>query len=494
MARARAALRSDDFRWLLAARLTSQFADGLFQAFLIARLVFLNPEKSSTAIGVAKAYAILVVPFSLVGPLSGVFIDRWSRRRILALTPLVRAAAVFALVPFSGTGWPLYASALVVVSLNRFFLATASAVMPGLVPEPYLLVGNSMSSVGGTVTTFVGIVAGTKLAGPLGEAGLLALTGAIYPCSALLATRIRRPLRPVRPDASILEHASRAVAELRSGARRLVATPAALGSIVSVSLDQFLIGFVTVLSVVVFKERFRETVASYGNLLAAGGAGVLAGTLTVGWFESRTSKVGIVTVAFAAAGLVSLGVAPAIAGLTILVLSFVLGLTFAWRKIPVDTIVQEAVPDRFRGRVFAVYDLLYSGSRVLAALAAVVLVPHVSTGWLVAGVGLAYLLWTPVLPWWVRRPRWAAIGFHEGSRAEEVPRTLEVAGERVPVEVLRSALEERAGVRLRRYRLRTPDGDVLDVAEAPTPPGGSDRSRWRIERDVTVASPTTLPA
>jgi MFS family permease len=433
---------------------------------------------------VAKAYAILVVPFSLVGPLTGVFIDRWSRRRILAFTPLIRAAATFALVPFSGTGWPLYAAALVVVSLNRFFLSTASAVMPGLVPEPYLLVGNSMSSVGGTVATFVGIVAGTKLAGPLGEPGLLALTGAIYPCSALLAARIRRPMRPARPDASILEHASRVATELRSGARRLVATPAALGSIV------------TVLSVVVFKERFRETVASYGNLLAAGGAGVLAGTLTVGWLESRISKVGIVTVAFLAAGVVSLAVAPAIVGLTILGLSFVLGLTFAWRKIPVDTIVQEAVPDRFRGRVFAVYDILYSGSRVLAALAAVVLVPHVSTGWLVAGVGLVYLLWTPVLPRWVRRPRWAAIGFHEGSRAEEVPRTLDVAGERVRVEVLRSTLEERDGVRLRRYRLRTTDGEVLDVAEAPAVggPGSASGSRWRIERDVTPPSVPNAPA
>ncbi|HEX9312692.1 MAG TPA: MFS transporter, partial [Actinomycetota bacterium] len=78
LTRARAALASRDFRRLLAGRLVSQTADGLFQAYLVAQLVFLSPEKHGTAIGVAKAYAVLVIPFSIVGPLSGAFIDRWS--------------------------------------------------------------------------------------------------------------------------------------------------------------------------------------------------------------------------------------------------------------------------------------------------------------------------------------------------------------------------------------------------------------------------------
>ncbi len=57
LARARAALASPDFRRLLAARLISQIADGLFQAYLVAQLVFLNPEKNATLRGIAEAYA-----------------------------------------------------------------------------------------------------------------------------------------------------------------------------------------------------------------------------------------------------------------------------------------------------------------------------------------------------------------------------------------------------------------------------------------------------
>src|SRR5207244_6835751 len=143
---------------------------------------------------------------------------------------------------------------------------------------------------------------------------------------------------------------------------------------------------------VVFKQRFHQGVGSYGNIVAAGGAGVLAGTLTVGFFESRMAKPRITAMAFALAGLACVAVAPAITGVTILVLSFVLGLTFAWRKIPVDTMVQEAVPDRYRGRVFAVYDITYSMSRVVAAGLAIVLIPHVSTAWLLGATGLVYLV------------------------------------------------------------------------------------------------------
>ncbi|HJP66751.1 MAG TPA: MFS transporter, partial [Actinomycetota bacterium] len=455
--------------------LTSQLADGLFQAYLVAQLVFLNPEKSGTALGVAKAYLVLVIPFSVVGPLAGVFIDRWSRRRILLITPLVRTAAVVALLPLTGTSLVLYVPVLIVVSLNRFYLSTASAVMPTLVPEPDLLVGNSMATVGGTVATFVGIVAGAELADIIGTRGLLVMTGALYPLAALMATGISRPLRAPRDERSIRSHLSQVPADLRMGARRLLATPAAVGSIVSVSFDQFLVGLVTVLSLVVLKEQFGEGVGSFGHITAAGGIGVFVGTITVGRLEDRMAKPRIVATAFAVAGAVALLLAPFIGGITILVISFALGITFSWRKIPVDTIVQEVIPDRFRGRVFAVYDIVYSMARVIAAAVAVVLIPHLSTGWLVAGVGLVYLAWTPVLPWWVRRPLWVRVRFYAGGKADESPRAIVVGGEEQPVEPIASSTEMRGGRLVRRFRVRDAEGNVFDIL------GESDTGRWHVD-------------
>ncbi|HXY72510.1 MAG TPA: MFS transporter [Actinomycetota bacterium] len=475
-ARARGSLRSRDFDRLLGARLTSQFADGVFQAFLIDRLVFLSASQG-TAASVARAFAVLVIPFSIVGPVAGVLIDRWSRRAILTITPLLRAVACLCLVFLTGTGWMLYALALVIVSLDRFYLSTAGAVMPLVVPEDDLLVANSMASATGTVATFLGLVVGSQVAGPIGDRGLLVATCLLWPASAGVAALIRSDLRLDAGELTPrLAHIPR---ELWRGARRLVVTPPALGGIVTMSFDQFLFGLITVLSVVVFKVEYKEGVASYGRIIAAGGIGVIAGLLSVGWFEDRLAKPRIVALAFAAGGIACVAAAPAIAPPTILAVSFVLGLVFPWKKIPVDTVVQETTPDRFRGRVFSLYDLGYSGSRVLAAFAAVLLVPHLTSGEILGIVGAAYLVWTPVYPAWARRRARVGLRFYEGAAAEEEPREMVVGGEPERVDVLGRWLEERGGVRTRRFRLRTPDG-VVDVAA----PEGS--RRWTVERERPI--------
>jgi MFS family permease len=230
---------------------------------------------------------------------------------------------------------------------------------------------------------------------------------------------------------------------------------------------------------VVFKQRFHEGVASYGRIIAAGGAGVVAGMFTVGWFENRMTKPRIVAVAFAVGGVACLLVAPAIDSVTILLLSFALGISYPWRKIPIDTMVQEAIPDRFRGRVFSLYDLLYSGARVVAAVLAVALVPRLSTGQLLGMVGVAYVLWTPVLPIWASRPQRVVIRFLSGGRADETPRAVVIGGEVEPVEVLGRRLEDRGSGPAPGFRLRTPDG-VLDVRRE------AGRDRWTVERAYAV--------
>ena len=486
-ARARAALRSHDFRFLLAARLVSQFADGVFQAFLIDKLVFLAPEHQSTATGVAKAFAVLVIPFSLVGPLTGVVIDRWSRRSILVVTPVLRAVAAAVLIPVSrGVSGPLlYVLALVVVSADRFYLATAGAVMPALVPDEDLLVGNSMASATGTIVTFVGLLVGTQLADALSNPGLAASVAIIWPISAAMAARIGDPLRPDRAGIPIGAEIRRATGDLVRGARRLGATPAALGPIASISLDQLLFGVVTVLSVVVFKQEFRQGVASYGRILGAGGVGVVVGTVSVGWFEGRVAKPTIIGLAFAVSGVVCLVASVHIAAPAILLVSFTLGLTYPWKKVPTDTLVQEAIPDRFRGRVFALFDLAFSLPRVVAAGLAVLLIPHASERWIVAGIGVVYLVWSPLPKRWVRRPRWATVRLYAGGRADEVPRSVVIGGEELAVQPVSTALEERAGVRLHHLVVRTPDGERLDLVRQT-----SDR-RWRIEREELPEHPAS---
>jgi predicted MFS family arabinose efflux permease len=167
--RIRGALSSPDFRKLVGIRLVSQSSDGLFQASLVASIVF-SPENQDTAVGFLKATAIVALPYSVLGPFVGVFIDRWRRRGILIRAPWVKAACVW-LVLFDPVSAPLpfFAGALVALSVNRFFLSTAGAVVPRLVPAEDLLVANSLATVGGTVAFLTGVFVGGRAVDALGE-------------------------------------------------------------------------------------------------------------------------------------------------------------------------------------------------------------------------------------------------------------------------------------------------------------------------------------
>src|SRR5262249_5918079 len=121
-------------------------------------------------------------------------------------------------------------------------------------------------------------------------------------------------------------------------------------------------------------------------------------------------------------------------------------------------------------------------ARVLAALLAVVLVPRLSTGGMLALIGAGYLVWTPILPLWAARPQRVAIRFLAGGRADETPQAVVIGGEVEPVEVVSRTLVDRGTVPTPRFRLRTPDGDI-DVAPAP----GS--TRWVVEREYAPRQP-----
>lgn len=481
IARAREALRNRDFRRLFLIRLISQSADGLFQASLISSVIF-SPTEQTTTVGFAKATLIVSLPFSLIGPFTGVFIDRWSRRRILVVAPWFRAAAV-GLVLFDpeAAAVPFYAGALLVISVNRFFLATAVTVVPRLVPTQDLLMANSVATVGGTVALLAGVFVGGQIADAVGSTPIVVAAGVMWVVASLVAWRIRGSLTPRRlPDALLRHELQRVVAEFRDGVRRLARSPRAIGPMTAITLDQMGQGVILVLSLVVFRDRFREGVGSFSYLIGAGGIGVLAGLITVGKLEERFTKERIVAGAFLIGGLVLLAVSTHITGVTVLLASFAVGLSFAWKKVPVDTMVQQAIPDGYRGRVFAVYDLFYNVARVAAALLAIPLLPALGVGWAVAAVGFLFLIWTPVLPVWMGRSPALVIRFYEGAKADEWPRAVVWGGVEERVEVERAWHEQRDGEQLVCFRLAMEDGTVIEVSRPVT------EASWRLDRELTT--------
>src|SRR5690606_12479047 len=145
--------------------LVSQGGDGLLQAGL-ATLFFFSPERLATTADVASAFAVMLLPFTLVGPWAGVFLDRWRRRQVLLVGNLVRtvvAVTLAGLMVTVGVGPAVYVLTLVTLSVNRFLLAGLSAALPRVVPVDQLLTANAITPTLGSGSAALG--------GALGLAG-----------------------------------------------------------------------------------------------------------------------------------------------------------------------------------------------------------------------------------------------------------------------------------------------------------------------------------
>jgi MFS family permease len=174
---------------------------------------------------------------------------------------------------------------------------------------------------------------------------------------------------------------------------------------------------------------------------------------------------------------VLLAVSFAIQEWSVLLASFAVGMTFAWKKISVDTMVQEAIPDGYRGRVFSVYDVVYNLARVIAAALAIPMIPNLGVEGSLLVVGAVFLLWAPVVGRWFGKAPELEIRFVAGGRADESPRAIAWGGAEEPVELVRTWREERDGQRRLAFRLALADGTQLDVSR-PEPDGP-----WRLDRE-----------
>ncbi|HEX3298833.1 MAG TPA: MFS transporter [Actinomycetota bacterium] len=470
LTRVQSALRAPDFRKLLWIRLCGQGGDGIFQAALVASVVF-SPDQQNTAKGLLAASAVTILPFTLLGPFVGVFIDRWPRRAILTIAPLLKVAFV-PLVLFDPLQWPVkiffYAGVLAVLSINRFQLAAASAVVPRLVPAEDLLIANSIATVGGTLALLVGVFVGGQIDNTVGTVSVILIAVVAWLVASLIAGRIGSDLAPmtVQEAPELLRHAlKRVVVETRDGASTMLRTPHAIGPIASITVDQIGQGVMLTLALVVFREQLGQGVASFSNVIGAGGVGVLIGIGTAGFLEERLTKERIVALGFLVGGIVLIGAAAAIEGPVILFVAAVLGLTFAWKKVSVDTMVQESLPDGYRGRVFSVYDFFYNMARLVAALVAVALFPVLSPASTLIVIGAIFLAWTPVLPWLVSRRAQINLRMTDAG----LPTSLQWGATNEPVTVLEAT---ELG-----YRLALEDGSVIDVRPAVGAPG------WRVLRE-----------
>ncbi|KGM13058.1 MFS transporter [Cellulomonas bogoriensis] len=381
------------FRRLFTVRLVSQCGDGMFQIGL-ATLFFFSPERMATASDVAVAFAVLLLPFTVVGPFVGPLLDRWRRRQVLLLgnaTRVVLAAATAVALITVGVGPAVYVLALVTLAVNRFLLAALSAGLPRVVPRDQLLMANTLTPTLGAISAVVGAGLGIALGllvpvGPLQDGLVVVVAGLFFAAASALALRLGRDqLGPDAPGADLLQDLRATARDLLDGARYLVARRTPGAALTVMALHRFLYGVNFIALILISRNLLVDPadadagLAMFGLLTAISFSGNGLAIVLTPLAHQRMSPATWVVVCLCLGAASQLVLATGYGFWVVVCAAVLIGLSIQGAKIAVDTIVHRDSHDGYRGRAFSLYDMLYNAAFVAAAALAALALPD--TGW-----------------------------------------------------------------------------------------------------------------
>lgn len=387
-------LRHPNSRELLAVRIFGQAGDGLLQTAL-ATFVLFSPQRETDPRKIALAFGILLLPYSLVAPFVGVFIDRWSRRTILIRANLVRVITMIAIaIVITGSSANTILAVLVLISLgvNRFVQAALSASLPHVVDGDDLVPANALFPTLGTTAASLAAAIGIATQNVLANsdsvnAGLVILGSIFAGIASLIAIRItpKDVLGPYLVGSAIRDEFRNALSGLIAGFEYMVRSGRALSSMGAVAFQRWAFGALTVHALLLSRTSWHpgagadQAVLDFGLCAGAAATGAFtAAILSTFLLSDRKDKsksdvsphrqvhlITAMTVAVTAAIFISfIGYQ---IGSLVAVCVTAASLSFAGQllKINADTTIQRTIDDAHRGRVFSIFDMMINVSLIL---------------------------------------------------------------------------------------------------------------------------------
>lgn len=346
-------LRSNPtFRRVFLAHAISRAGD----AFNTVALVVLVFSLTGSGLGVATTVVFEVVPVILLGPVAGVLADRYPRRSVMIGADLLRAALVAVLALAHGSVALAYAVAFGVSLGTITFNPAASSLLPDVVDDDQLVDANTALWTVAVVSQIIlAPIAGGLIAWS-GVGAALAVNAASYVASALLLRRVDAAARAAALAVGGWMAVRAGIAVVRGSTllRRL----AVVQILASLSA-----GATSGLLVVLASDRLGVGPSGFGALLACIGAGAALGPLMLRRFVRPGDKRWLFG-PYAVRGGVDLALAmtssPVIAGGTLALY----GVGTSTGTIAYQSTLQTAVSPDVRGRVFALYDVLWNAARL----------------------------------------------------------------------------------------------------------------------------------
>jgi len=377
----RAVLGNHAFLRLWIAQAVSQTANSMVDFSLLLRVGqtvdFHHVAQANTAVSfVILAFSLPAVVF---GPIAGAVADRVSRRNLMVVTNVARAALVVLFLLVKPT-WPVqialvayYSVSFLFGAVGQFFMPAQGASIPALVPRDQLTAANALFNLTFTATQLLGFaILGPLLSQALGVDMLFTVTFVAFVISALLTRWL--PAMPIPHRVVNVERVSavrRVWSDIREGLVYIKQDPILTKAIAYLTFATTIFMLIAALA-----PNFVATVVGLppgdiGYLVAPAGIGVIVGVVIVPRLSSRFRRDALIDWAVVVGGLSLLllslsreilrrllapGVVPEMLEVTVAgALAAILGICNALVLVPSQTILQERSHEHIRARVYATF-------------------------------------------------------------------------------------------------------------------------------------------
>lgn len=363
MAKFRGVLKNRNFFFLWLGQIISQIGDRLNQMALIG---FITQRSPGNTLQLATLLSFTILPVFVLGPIAGVYVDRWDRRKTMFVCDFLRGLLVL-LIPLyiidaKMSLLPLYCVVFLLFSIGRFFVPAKLSIVPELVPKEQLLLANSLVNTTGMIAATVGFGIGGMVVALLGVKGGFYLDGVSFFLSSLLIFSIR--LKPkhniglIKLGKEIAEVIKKSIfAEIKEGIKYLLEQKEMRAIIDILFLLWAALGAVYVVMIVFVQETLGSVTLDLGFLIMFLGAGLLGGSLLYGRFGKSDNCFKSIFSSLLSSGLalsafaIILRYSPHFS--TAALLAFIFGLALAPILTATNTLIHALSSKEMLGKVFS---------------------------------------------------------------------------------------------------------------------------------------------
>ncbi len=383
------------------AQLISQFGDRINQMALIG-LAYELSGKQPSATGLAKILSFTIIPVFIIGPVAGVFVDRWDRRKTLFICDIIRGALVLT-IPLVFFFWktliPIYCVVFLAFGCSRFSVPAKMSIIPEIVHKDHLLMANSLMTTTGMIAFAFGCAAGGFLVEWFGARGGFFIDAATFFISAALIITMTRDLDFRIDRQVIIDHGKEMLKiehsfwrEMKEGALYLFQKREIRLIIVILFILLAAAGSVYVTIIVFIQEIFNSVTRHLGVLAVTLGVGLFLGTVAYGKFGKALPWHRTVFLCLLLSGAMMILFVIGISNFANVWLAFILTLGLGVVTGPIfiesNTIVHRVADEQMHGKVFSSLEIVIHLGFMLAMLASSFLAEFFSAAGILSAVGV----------------------------------------------------------------------------------------------------------